>query len=311
MSPSQTVRILMSGSSGLIGSALVPALQSSGHTIFKLVRRQDTSAVDEIVWNPQRGLVEQSQLEGFDAVIHLAGENIAAGRWSDTRKKNIRESRVSGTALLSAALAQCRRPPRTFISASAIGFYGDRGAEVCTEASLPGRGFLSSVVQEWEAATKPARDAGIRVVTPRFGMVLSAQGGALAKMLPIFRLGLGGRLGNGRQYISWIEIGDLVRLLIEALSETSIEGPLNCVSPQPVTNAEFTRKLARALKRPAMFPVPAAALRLLLGGLADEVLLASTLAASIRINSKFVFEYPELEAAFEHLLHRHASGAAS
>lgn len=298
------MRILVSGSSGLIASALIPLLRASEHTVLKLVRRKDASATDEVVWDPSSGFIEQELLEGFDAVVHLAAENIADGRWSAAKKQKLRQSRLAGTTLLSSTLAKCKRPPKTLISASAIGFYGDRGDEICTEDSAAGRGFLAALVQDWEAATSPASSAGIRVVTPRIGLVLSARGGALDKMLLPFKLGLGGKLGSGRQYMSWIELGDLARLLYALIEDASVRGPVNCVAPQPVRNSEFTKALGKSLRRPALFAVPAPLLRLVLGELADEALLSSTRVSSTRMPNKFVFEFPELAAAFEHILHQ-------
>ncbi|MBN8549218.1 MAG: TIGR01777 family oxidoreductase [Deltaproteobacteria bacterium] len=297
------MKILVSGSSGLVGQALIPALQTAGHEIHTLIRSKNAAVKNAHFWDPVAGVLAAQDLEGFDAVVHLAGENIAGGRWSASRMQRIRDSRIKGTALLSSTLAACSHPPKVLVSASAIGIYGDRGDETCSEDTSPGNGFLPKVAQEWEMATKPAKAAGIRVVTPRLGVVLSKNGGALQKMLPAFRLGLGGRLGNGRQYMSWIEIDDLIRLLMLLLEDPAFEGPVNCVAPHPVSNAEFTATLAAVLHRPAFCHVPAMVLRLLLGQLADEALLASTKVTSLRLKGKFEFRYAHLADALRHTLH--------
>ena len=305
------MRVLVSGSSGLVGTALLPALRQAGYTVIKLVRRKDASATDEIVWDPGSGTIEQELLEGFDAVIHLAGENIAAGRWNATRKLRIWNSRVEGTKLLCGALAKCARPPKILLSASAIGLYGDRGEETCSEDSAPGSGFLPRLVKTWEAATAAASAAGIRVILPRLGIVLSKDGGALQKMLLPFKLGLGGKLGSGRQIMSWIEIDDLVRLLMALLADSQCTGAVNCVTPHPVSNAEFTKSLGRILKRPTACTVPAFVLRILFGQMADEALLASNKVVALRIPATFSFEFPELNSALEHTLHSHSAGQLS
>jgi uncharacterized protein (TIGR01777 family) len=237
--------------------------------------------------------------------VHLAGENIASGRWTRSRCRAIRDSRLDGTTLLSRTLAALERPPRVLVSASAIGIYGDRGAEWLTEESAPGDDFLSEVCQAWEAAADPAREAGIRVVHPRLGVVVSASGGLLTRTLPLFQLGLGGRLGSGRQWLSWISLDDLLALLLHAIDDDTLVGPVNAVSPQPITNQELTAALGRVLHRPAILPVPATALRLAFGQLADELLLASQRAIPARLErSGFTFAFSSIEDAIQHELGR-------
>jgi uncharacterized protein (TIGR01777 family) len=246
--------------------------------------------------------IDVSALEGIDAVVHLAGENIAA-RWTATQKAKIRDSRVRGTQLLCETLARLSSPPQVLVSASAIGYYGDRGEEILTEESPPGRGFLPEVCRAWEAATEAAKQRGMRVVILRLGMVLSAAGGALAKMLPPFRLGLGGMVGSGRQYMSWIALDDVVGTIQHAIVTDALQGPTNAVAPQAVTNQEFTRTLGKALGRPTLLPLPAFAARLMFGEMADELLLASTRVQPTKLlGSGYRFRYPELEDALRHVL---------
>ena len=251
------MNVLVSGSSGLVGSALVAALNADGHRVKRLVRAAVRDAEDEVGWDPAGGVLDPAGLEGLDAVVHLAGENIASGRWTTAKKARIRDSRVKGTELLCQTLARLDRPPKTLVSTSAVGYYGDRGDEVLTEDSPPGHGFLAEVCEAWEAATEPAAAKGIRVVRLRIGVVLSPRGGALAKMLPAFKMGLGGRIGNGRQYMSWITLDDLVGVIRFALTNNELSGPVNAVSPNPVTNLEFTKTLGRVLHRPTVLPLPA------------------------------------------------------
>ncbi len=301
-----SMHVAVSGSRGLVGSSLVPLLTTGGHRVTRLVRGAAAGA-DETAWDPVRGLLDVPRLDGVDAVVHLAGENIAAGRWTPARKAEIRRSRVDGTRTLCDVLARLPHPPTVLVSASAIGIYGDRGAEVLTEQSAPGTGFLTDVCREWEAATESASQAGIRVVNLRFGMILSPRGGALQKMLLPFRLGLGGRIGDGRQFTSWIAVDDAVGVIHHAICEASVRGPVNAVAPGPVSNADFTRSLARVLRRPALFPVPAFAARLAFGEMADALLLAGARVMPARLQaSGYRFRFPELEAALRHLLGRYA-----
>lgn len=298
------MHVVVSGSHGLVGSALVPFLTTGGNRVTRLVRGT-AARPDETAWDPVRGTVDASRLDGVDGVVHLAGENIAAGRWTPARKAEIRRSRVDGTRTLCEVLARLPHPPKILVSASAIGVYGDRGAEILTEGSVPGTGFLTDVCQEWEAATGPATRAGIRVVNLRFGMVLSPRGGALRKLLLPFRLGMGGRIGSGEQFTSWIALDDAIEVLHHVLCEETVRGPVNAVAPGPVTNAEFARTLARILRRPTLLPVPVFAARLAFGEMADALLLASAcvMPASLQA-SGYRFRFPELEAALRHLLGR-------
>jgi uncharacterized protein (TIGR01777 family) len=291
------VTVAVSGASGLIGSALVRHLQSQGHTVRRLVRPGGREESDDVRWDPARGELDAAALTGVDAVVHLAGEPIAR-RWTSRRKRAIRESRVQSTELLARTLARLGRKPRVFLSGSAVGYYGDRGDELLDESSAPGGDFLAGVATEWEAAAAPISTSGVRVVWLRTGIVLSADGGALAKLLPIFRLGFGGSVGNGRQWVSWIALDDYVRAMEHALFTDRLRGPANLVAPNPVTNAEFATTLGRVLARPALLPVPAFVLGALYGEMARATLLAGqrvlprALAAS-----GFEFAHPTLEGA--------------
>ena len=268
-----------------------------------LVRGGTQLARHERVWNPAAGELDPAQLDGIDAVVHLAGEPIAPGRWTARRKREILESRTGSTRLLSEVLARLKTPPSVLISASAIGYYGNRGDARLDEESGPGSGFLAEVCLAWEQAVEPARRAGIRVAIPRIGVVLARHGGALAPLLLPFRLGLGGRLGHGRQYMSWIHIGDLVAAFQHALDQPDLEGPFNAVAPNPVPNTEFTKTLARVLHRPAFLPIPVPILRLALGELAEPLLLDSTRLTPSRLESTdFRFTHPKLEEALSSLL---------
>ncbi len=298
------MHIAVSGSGGLIGSALVPSLAGGGHRVSRLVRGLAPGA-DAIRWDPARGVRDAALLEALDGVVHLAGENIAAGRWTPRRKAEIRRSRVEGTRRLCEALARLVKRPKVLVSTSAIGYYGDRGDQVLQEDSPAGNDFLAGVCREWEAATEPATGAGIRVVHLRFGVVLSPAGGALRKMLTPFRMGVGGRIGSGRQFMSWIALDDVVGAIQHALATEALAGVVNAVAPSPVTNAEFTRVLAHVLRRPALFPVPAFGLRLAFGEMADALLLSSQRVVPARLQaSGFTFRFPELEGALLHLLAR-------
>jgi uncharacterized protein (TIGR01777 family) len=299
------MRVAVSGSGGLIGAEVVASLEAAGDEIVRLVRRAPGPSENAVRWDPGSGIVDASALEGLAAVVHLAGENIAAGRWNAARKAAIRESRVTGTRLLCDTLARLSTPPETLVCASAIGWYGDRGDEVLTEEIPPGTGFLADVCRDWEAAAAPAARKGIRVVALRIGMVLSPKGGALARMLPPFRAGFGGVLGNGRQYVSWVALDDLAGIVLHVLANRDLDGPVNAVSPHPVTNREFTGALGSVLSRPTPFPVPAFALRLAVGEMADALLLASARVVPRRLEETgYRFRFPELHAALRHLLGR-------
>jgi uncharacterized protein len=292
-------RILVSGVSGPIGKALLPELRKRGR-IVRLVRGTVTGN-DQISWNPAQALPPQ-QVEGFDIVIHLAGETIV-GRWNAAKKARIRDTRVQGTKTLVESLTKTAHPPRVFICASAIGYYGDRGDELLREESAPGSDFLAQVCREWETATQPATNAGIRTVNTRFGVILSRNGGALPKMLPPFRMGVGGRIGTGRQWMSWIHIADVVGAIEHALDNPSVSGAVNVVGPNPAMNAEFTRTLARALHRPAIFPMPSFAARLAFGEMGDALLLASQRVEAAKLTANgYRFQFEDLSAALAALL---------
>jgi hypothetical protein len=297
------MNVLVSGATGLIGSALAPFLSTLGHDVRRLVRSGPAKGGNEVFWDPARGTIDAGALDGLDAVVHLAGENIAGGRWTEKQKGRIRDSRVQGTRLLCQTLAGLKQPPRTLICASAIGYYGDRGDELLAENSTSGANFLAEVCRQWEQAAEPAVKAGLRVVHLRFGVVLSAGGGALAKMLLPLRLGVGGRIGSGRQYMSWITLDDAVGAIGHALITDSLRGPVNAVTPHPVTNLEFTKTLGKVLSRPTILPLPAAAARLVLGQMADELLLASARVVPTRLlESGYAFRFPQLEPALRHVL---------
>ena len=306
------MKILVSGSHGLVGRALVKSLIDDGHEVVRLVRHDRTLGAFEIEWHPNQGRIDSQPLEGFDAVFHLAGESIASGRWTDEKKRAIRDSRVKGTALLSETLARLVRPPLVFVCASAIGYYGSRGDEVLTETSNPGDDFLASVCVEWEAATRAASGQGIRTVNARFGIILDRDGGALAKMLTPFRMGIGGRVGDGKQWMSWIALEDVIAGLKFMLLDKTAHGPVNFVAPEPVTNAEFTRTLGRVLARPTFFPMPAFAVRLAFGEMGDALLLSSQRVQPVVLEEKgFPFYWPTLEPALWHLLRENKAAAAN
>ncbi len=295
-------RIAITGSSGFVGSALVQALRTAGCEVRRLVRTAANDP-DAVRWDPTTGAIDVERLGAIDAVVHLAGENVAAGRWTAARKRAIQGSRGPVTAALSRTLAAMPHRPGVLVSASAVGIYGDRGDELLDEASAPGQGFLADVAQEWERATAPAEAAGIRVVNLRIGMVLDPAGGALPRLLLPFRLGLGGKLAGGRHWMSWITRHDLVRVIRFALANTNLRGPVVATSPHPVTNRDFTRALGRVLRRPTRLPVPGFALRLLFGEMAGALLLASVRAAPNRLGvAGFVFDQPEIEWALRAVL---------
>ncbi len=305
MNQSAGHNIAITGATGLIGQALIPALSADGHRVRKITR--SPSGPDDIGWDPTAGRLDSARLEGLDSVIHLAGESIAGARWTDEKKRRIMESRIKGTTLLAETLARLKRPPRSLLSASAIGIYGDRGSEILTEQSGIRTGretfFVERVGHAWEAATEPAETAGIRVVRTRFGLILSSKGGALPPMMRPFQFGVGGRIGSGRQYMSWIAIDDVVGAITHAVISESLRGPVNVTAPNPVTNAEFSETLARVLHRPNLFTVPPAALRLLLGEMADELILASARVIPERLReSGYRFQFTFLEEGLRQVL---------
>jgi uncharacterized protein (TIGR01777 family) len=299
-------RIAVTGSTGLVGSRLVPFLRAGGHDVVRLVR-QPTRAEDEIFWDPAAGQIDAAALEGLDAVVHLAGASIAGGRWTSKRKAKIRSSRVEGTGLLARTLAGLRQPPRVFVSSSAVGYYGDGGESVLTEDSPPGDGFLAEVCRAWEESTAPAEATGIRVVRPRTAIVLAGDGGMLGRLVPLFRLGLGARLGDGEQYMSWIALEDLLGIILQTITDDDLRGSINASSPIPVTNRELSATLGRVLGRPVLTAAPAFALRLAAGELADDLLLVSQRAQPERLQAAgFRFAFPSLEDALRHELGRPA-----
>ena len=297
------MNVLVSGAGGLIGSALVPALEDDGHRVVRLTRSESGSE-NVVNWEPSGGRIDYSSLGGVNAAVHLAGENII-GRWTPEKKRKILDSRTQGTRLLASALAGMDEKPSVMVCASATGYYGDRGDEVLREDSDIGYGFLSQVVREWERAAEPARAAGIRVVNLRFGIVLSPEGGALGTTLPIFKLGGGGRIGSGGQWWSWVALDDIVGAILHALNTDSLEGPANVTAPNPLTNARYTKILGRVLNRPTFVPVPAPAARIALGQVADALLLASARIEPAKLEETgYRFQYPELEGALRHLLNK-------
>jgi len=295
------MKIVISGASGLIGTQLVTTLKSSGHEVVQLVRR--SAAASQIMWDPKSAKLDPASLEGCDAVIHLSGAGIGDKRWSDAYRKEILDSRTATTSLLANTIASLQRKPSVFLSGSAIGIYGARGDEQLTETSEHGTGFLADVCEQWEAAAKPAIDAGVRTVFLRTGIVLSPKGGALKKLLPLFRLGVGGKFGNGKQWQSWISMDDEVASIIHLLT-ANVSGAVNLTAPQPVTNAEFTKVLARVVKRPAIVPVPTFAPKILLGGeLADALLFTGQRVMPQALTaSGYVFKHSTLESALRSLL---------
>ncbi|RDG34486.1 TIGR01777 family oxidoreductase [Streptomyces corynorhini] len=292
----EPMRIAVTGSTGLIGTALVRSLRADGHEVTRLVRRS-ARAADEITWDPERQHVDARALNGTDAVVHLAGAGIAGRRWSEAYKKEIRDSRVLGTATLAEAVASLDEPPRVLVSGSAIGFYGYTGDRQVDESTPPGDGFLPALCVEWEEAALAAEEAGVRTVFARTGLVVAAKGGAWGRLFPLFRAGVGGRLGDGHQYWSFIALHDEVAALRHLIDTDTLEGPVNLTAPHPVTNREVTAAMSRVLHRPALFPVPAAALRVALGGLAEDVLGSQRVLPTRLLESGFTFAFPTVEEA--------------
>lgn len=298
------MRILISGSSGLVGKDFSEYLAHKGHQVSRLLRSKNKLGDNDVYWDPDSGILDETQLDGFDAIVHLGGENIANKRWTDEQKAKIRDSRIDSTTLLANAIAKLKNPPKTFVCASAIGFYGDRPLEVLNENSQPVKNdYLSETCVAWENACKPAVDAGVRVVNTRFGIILSPKGGAMSKLLLPFQMGAGGNLGDGQQDMSWIALDDVIYALHYVLEDTSISGPVNFTAPKPVSNADFTKILGKVLFRPTLFPVPKFACKLVFGEMADALLLASAkVYPEVLNNSNFQFAYPDLESALRHLL---------
>lgn len=297
------MKILVTGASGLIGSALVAALRAENHTVSRLRRPAASLEAGDVRWDPTSGEVDSAAMESADAVVNLAGVSIADGRWNDARKQLLRSSRVETTRHLVASVSRLRRPPRVLVSASAIGYYGDRSDELLTEASAPGRDFIAQLAGDWEAAGLEAERAGIRTVVVRFGIILAKQGGALSRMLTPFKMGAGGRLGSGKQWMSWVTLEDAISMIRFSIVNENSRGPFNAVAPNPVTNAEFTRVLAHLLHRPALFPAPVFALRLALGEMADALLLSSQRVVPEKFSAAgFPFRRPQLEPALRSVL---------
>lgn len=298
------MKIIVSGASGLVGTHLIPTLKAKGHEVYKLVRKTPKNA-DEIQWDSTRGIIESelAKIENFDAVIHLAGDNVGDGSWTEEKKRSIRESRTVGTRVLVESLKKLQNPPKTFIGASAIGFYGNRGDETVTEASAKGEGFFPEVCAEWEAEANKAADFGARVVTPRIGVVLAKDGGALAKMLTPFKLGAGGVVGGGKQWMSWIALDDLIRIFHFALENENVSGAINAAAPNPATNEEFTKTLGGVLNRPTIIPIPEFAVKLLFGEMGETLLLEGARVLPEKTqNLGFKFDFVKLEDALKHAL---------
>lgn len=297
------MRVLLTGSSGLLGRAVASRLEDDSHTIIRMVRDREEVGRDRVYWNPEEPeSIDKEQLEGLDVVIHLAGESVGQ-RWSPEKKHRIRNSRVQGTGILVRTFQALARPPKVMLCASAIGYYGHRGDEVMGEGSARGRGFLSSVCRDWEAAAMHFSETGARVVCMRLGVVLGQGGGALAKLLPPFRLGLGGVVGPGTQYMSWVHLQDVVGAISFLMQTETLSGPVNLVAPNPVTNREFTRALGKVLKRPTLLPLPGFIARLALGGMAEETMLCSTrVEPASLVGAGFSFTFPELRPALADLL---------
>ena len=299
----QIESVAISGATGLVGTALHGLLTSEGKSVSAISRREGGTYEDSIIWDPESGLANPARLESIDAVVHLAGENIAGGRWNDTVKRKIRNSRVHGTRNLVKSIAAVEKRPKVLVCASAIGFYGDRGAQEMNETSAAGKGFLPEVCEEWEAEANAAKELGLRVVNVRIGVVLSPKGGALAKMLLPFKLGAGGIVGSGKQYWSWIGLHDLTRVIAHCINDDSLEGPVNAVSPQPLTNKEFTKVVGSVLHRPTLIPLPAFMAKIVLGEMAEALLLASTRVVPAKLQkSGFTFDHGDLDSCLKHEL---------
>ncbi len=299
------MRVLVSGSSGLVGTALRERLAAAGHTVERLRRGVGPSRPGWVTWDPSVNMFDPVAAEGADAVVNLAGASIADGRWTEKRKRVLRSSRVDATRHLVGELGKLKSPPKVFVSASAIGYYGNRGDEVLTEKSEPAEDFLGRLSQEWEAEAQGAAKFGARVVILRIGVVLAAQGGALAKMLPPFKFGAGGPMGSGRQWMSWIALPDLLAVIERALTDAGLEGPVNAVAPGPVSNRDFARALGRVLHRPAFAPLPGFVARVLFGEMADALLLSSTRVMPERLQTaSFPFQHPEVEGALRAVLQK-------
>jgi uncharacterized protein len=297
------MKILITGSSGLIGRALIPVLASQGHQVVRLVRRKADYERGVARWDPEAGELDSGVFEGVGAVVNLAGESVGTARWTPELKARIRESRVRATRLLSETMAGLAHPPEALVSASAVGYYGSRGEEALSEGKPPGTGFLAGVCVAWEAATEPARQRGVRVVNLRIGMVLSGKGGALEPMVSAFRKGVGGKLGDGKQFLGWIAIDDLTSVILRVVTDSAFAGPVNAVAPNPARNVEFTKTLGKILGRPTVLSMPAFAVRLAFGEMADALLLASARVEPARLLAGgFRFQYPELEGALHHIL---------
>lgn len=296
------MKILVTGATGLVGSELVPALTRQEHEVYRLTHSKPKEAND-IVWNPSHQELPKARIEGTEVVVHLAGANIAGKRWTPKVKEELRSSRLDGTKLLCETIGSMQSPPKTLICASAIGYYGNRGSELLNETSAPGTGFLADLCKDWEAACEPARAKGIRVVNLRIGVILTPKGGALAKMLPPFKMGVGGIMGSGNQYWSWISLVDVIGVIQHCLTYDKISGPVNTTAPRPVTNLEFTKALGSVLGRPTLIPMPAFAARLALGEMADDLLLASARVMPNRLSETgYQFQHSALEPALRDLL---------
>ncbi len=299
------MRILITGSSGLIGSQLIPYLEIQGHQVVRLVRNKKQKNETSIYWDPAAGELDSEAIENFQVVIHLAGENVSSGRWSKKRKKQIRDSRIKSTSLLAEKLKELKNPPDLLISASAIGYYGNRGEEILMEDSKKGEGFLADLVQDWEKVAAVAKDAGIRVVFLRFGVVLSARGGALARILLPFKLGIGTIIGDGKQYMPWISIDDVNGVIDYIIKNDAISGAVNVVAPETVTNYEYSKALGRTLSRPVPFKAPGLVLRLALGEMAEQLLLSSSrVAPKVLTDHGYKFIYENIDQALSTILEK-------